>query len=85
LGSFDEIKKLSKTELKTARRMLLADELQWLCKEAEIVFLLPGWERSPGATAERAVALALGLDVRETPEVLIPADWEPELDIPAEP
>jgi hypothetical protein len=42
------------------RKVFFAD-LEYICKEAEAVALLQGWEKSKGATAERAVALALGL------------------------
>ncbi len=38
-------------------------DLEFICKHADAVALLPGWERSKGATAERATALALGLEL----------------------
>jgi hypothetical protein len=41
----------------------LSDDITWICQEADAVYMLDGWERSKGATAERAVALALGTDV----------------------
>jgi hypothetical protein len=44
-------------------RVALGDDLAWICKEAEAIALLPGWENSRGATAERATAIALGLYV----------------------
>ena len=46
-------------------REALAADLAWICAEADAVALLPGWEGSKGATAERATALALGLKVIE--------------------
>ena len=44
-------------------RVALGDDLAWICKEAEGIALLPGWEKSKGATAEHATAVALGLQV----------------------
>ena len=44
-------------------REALAADLAWICNYAEAVVVLPGWERSMGAQAERAAAMALGLDV----------------------
>lgn len=46
-------------------RDALCDDLTYICKTADAVALLPGWERSKGATAERATAIALGLQVIE--------------------
>jgi hypothetical protein len=44
-------------------RSALADDLEFICREAEAIALLPGWHESKGAKAERAVARALGLKV----------------------
>lgn len=44
-------------------REALAIDLEFICKEADAIALLPGWERSKGATAEHATAVALGLQV----------------------
>ncbi len=46
-------------------RAIFAVEMDWLCREAEAVYLIPGWQSSRGARAERALAQALGLTVRE--------------------
>ena len=44
-------------------REALKDDLEFICLEADGIALLPGWENSKGAIAERATALALGLRV----------------------
>jgi len=44
------------------RAALKADTF-WICDQAEAVALLPGWENSSGARAERALAEALGLTI----------------------
>ena len=44
-------------------REALGADLAWICAEADAIGLLPGWENSKGATAERATAVALGLQV----------------------
>lgn len=42
-----------------------AIDLAWICNHAEAIALLPGWRNSPGATAEHATAVWLGLEVVE--------------------
>ncbi len=37
----------------------------WICEHADGIVLLPGWQASLGATAECALAVALGLDTFE--------------------
>lgn len=48
-------------------REALAMDTAWICQHADAVFMLPGWSSSKGATAERALALALGLQVWGSP------------------
>ncbi|QPC43477.1 DUF4406 domain-containing protein [Kaustia mangrovi] len=41
-------------------RQALADDTRYICLEADAIALLPGWETSRGARAEKALADALG-------------------------
>ena len=45
------------------RRKVLADDLAWICTEADVVCVLPRWHRSSGARAEAAAARALDIPV----------------------
>ncbi len=40
-------------------RDALADDTAYICKEANAIYMLPGWENSPGARAEHALAVVL--------------------------
>jgi hypothetical protein len=46
-------------------REALGDDLAFICRDADAVAMLPGWQASKGANAERATAIALGLHVIE--------------------
>ena len=46
-------------------RANLAADTSWICLVAEAVVLLRGWRGSAGATAEHALATALGLERHE--------------------
>lgn len=46
-------------------RKVMAADLEWICAEADAIALLPGWQNSKGATAERATAIAIGIQVME--------------------
>ena len=71
LGPLETIQKMDKKLLAKARKNLLKQELNWIIDNADFVLMLPGWERSSGATAERAVALALDIPVRDVPNVVL--------------
>ena len=43
-------------------REALADDCEYICRNATAIALLPGWENSKGARAEHALAVALGLE-----------------------
>ena len=45
-------------------RDALKADLSWICDNAEGIAMLPGWEKSTGATTEWALAIALGLEIR---------------------
>ena len=48
-------------------REALACDCDFICKQATHIFMLPGWSQSAGATAERSLAIALGLEVEGAP------------------
>lgn len=50
-------------------RVALSEDLSWICENATVVVVLPGWEDSKGARAEVATARALGLRVLAYPEL----------------
>lgn len=44
-------------------RTAMAENTEWICRHADAVWMLRGWEFSYGAKAERALAISLGLKV----------------------
>ena len=48
--------------LSVARNCFLADT-QWICQFADAIAIIPGWETSRGAKAEKALGEAIGLEI----------------------
>lgn len=48
---------------KWSLREIFAYELDWICREAEAIALMPGWENSKGVAAELATAKVCGLEI----------------------
>lgn len=72
----EELLKKDKAERKRLRRAGMKANFDWICDHANVVLLLPGWERAPGAKAESAVAMAMDITIRECPTVYVFSDDE---------
>lgn len=46
-----------------AYRQCMRLDCEWICTKADAIYMLRGWQRSPGATAEHSLAVCLGLDI----------------------
>jgi len=79
-GSLAAVLNLDEVSRKLARRQALKDEIDWILDHAQLVLLLPGWQRSPGASAERAVAMAVHIEVRETGNIILPTNMPLDVD-----
>jgi Domain of unknown function (DUF4406) len=72
LGPLEKIQKMDKVELESAiRRLLFPEQLAWICRHADAVLMLPGWQQSECCKIERAVALYFKKEVREADTILL--------------
>lgn len=55
-GDMDSVKKHA------TYRECLRQDLDWICRHATHIALLPGWEQSKGSRVEHELATALGLE-----------------------
>jgi len=63
LDASSELAKMTGKEQYEFRRIALAHDLEWICRYAQAVALLPEWKNSTGATAEYYTAKALNLKI----------------------
>jgi hypothetical protein len=62
-GSHEECDKAIEADRQGALRIMLGSDLDYICSRANAIAMLPGWEKSLGARAEHATAVALGLEI----------------------
>lgn len=62
-GSFEACETAIAEDRQGALREMLGSDLNFICYEADAIAMLPGWEKSLGARAEHATAVALGLEI----------------------
>ena len=62
-GSHEACNEAIEKDREQALRVMLGSDLEWICAEADAIAMLPGWEKSYGARAEHATAVALGLQI----------------------
>ena len=63
-GTTGDLKEIPQFSLRDA----LGHDTAWICQHADAIYLLPGWQISKGAQAERALGIALGLEIIEAVE-----------------
>ena len=70
--SVDNFLSRPEEEQLASAREYLAKELAWICRYADAICLLPGWENSFGARAEHEAARAVKIKVLFIPEDMLP-------------
>lgn len=72
IGPLEQIQKMGKEELEYAiRTELFPAQIEWICRHADALLMLPGWEHSVGAKIEREIALYFKKPVREADTILL--------------
>jgi hypothetical protein len=71
-GSLDNFLRRDFAEQRYVLKHWLAKELVWICLHAEIVYLLPDWQKSKGARAEYRTAAACHIPCQPVPNELLP-------------
>ena len=72
LGPLEKIQKMGKEELIDAiKHYLFPAQIEWICRHADAVLMLPGWQQSEGCKIERAVAEYFKKPVREIDTLLL--------------
>jgi hypothetical protein len=64
-GSEEEVSKNLGMEGLTLARHCFLEDTRWICTQADAIAVLPGWKTSRGAIAERALGVAIGLEIIE--------------------
>lgn len=64
-GNEKTLARKAKMDVMALRREVFLADMTWICQHADAIALLPGWQDSKGATAERALGIALGLVILE--------------------
>ena len=77
LGTLQDIQKMDKAELEErVRTELMPAQLTLICRYADAMVMLPGWQQSLGAKAEHALAQWRKMPIYECPDVvLVDEQW----------
>jgi hypothetical protein len=77
IGPLEKIQKMDKGELRDKiRDDLFAPQVEWICRNAQLVLMLPGWEHSEGSIIEKRVAHYFHKPVHELKNIPLPTQEE---------